>query len=393
MSKFDTIRDIDLKGKRVLMRVDFNVPLDGEKVTDDTRIRAALPTIEAVLKEGASVILMSHLGRPKGKKDPKYSLKPVAARLAEVLAKEVIMAPDCIGEETEKLAKELKPGQVLLLENVRFYAEETDNDPEFAKKLAALGDIYVNDAFGSAHRAHASTTGVAAYLPSVAGLLMEKELKELGTLLEDAEAPFVVLLGGAKVSDKIGVMENLIGKADYILVGGGMAFPFLKVHGMEIGKSLCDGDLEIPKRIEAKAAETKTKIVLPVDVVAAEEFAENAPSVVADVEAIPADKMGLDVGPKTVAKFQEIIAQAKTIFWNGPMGVFEKKPFDKGTREVAEAVAHSQARSVVGGGDSVAALTQAGLASQVTHVSTGGGASLEFVEGRQLPGVVALTKK
>lgn len=393
MSKFDTIRDIDLKGKRVLMRVDFNVPLDGEKVTDDTRIRAALPTIKAVLQEGASVILMSHLGRPKGKKDPKYSLKPVAARLAEVLGKEVIMAPDCIGEEVEKLAQDLKPGQVLLLENVRFYAEETDNDPEFAKKLAALGDIYVNDAFGSAHRAHASTTGVAAYLPSAAGLLMEKELRELGTLLEDAEAPFVVLLGGAKVSDKIGVMENLIGKADYILVGGGMAFPFLKVHGMEIGKSLCDGDLEIPKRIEAKAADTKTKIILPVDVVAAEEFAENAPSVIADVESIPADRMGLDVGPKTVAKFQEIIAQAKTIFWNGPMGVFEKKPFDKGTREVAEAVAHSQARSVVGGGDSVAALTQAGLADQVTHVSTGGGASLEFVEGRQLPGVVALAKK
>ncbi|MBQ7502688.1 phosphoglycerate kinase [bacterium] len=393
MSSFASVRDIDVKGKRVLMRVDFNVPLDGETVTDDTRIRAALPTVKAVLEKGASVILMSHLGRPKGKKDPKYSLKPAAARLGELLGIEVIMAPDCIGDEVKAMAEALKPGQVMLLENVRFYAEETDNDVEFAKKLAALGDVYVNDAFGSAHRAHASTTGVAAFLPSAAGLLMERELNELGKLLEAAEAPFVVLLGGAKVSDKIGVMENLIGKADYILVGGGMAFPFLKMHGMEIGKSLCDGDLEVPKRIEEKAAGTKTKIVLPIDVVAADEFAENAPHVDADVENIPEDKMGLDIGPKTVAKFKDIISKAKTVFWNGPMGVFEKKPFDKGTREVAQAVADSAARSVVGGGDSVAALTQAGLASKVTHVSTGGGASLEFVEGRQLPGVAALAKK
>ncbi|MCR4782892.1 MAG: phosphoglycerate kinase [bacterium] len=392
MNKFNTIRDIDVKGKRVLVRVDFNVPLDGEKVTDDTRIRAALPTIEALLKEGASVILMSHLGRPKGKKDPKYSLKPAAARLAELLGREVKMAPDCIGEEVANMAKELKAGDVLLLENVRFYAQETDNDEAFAKELASLGEVYVNDAFGSAHRAHASTTGIAKFLPAAAGLLMERELSELGKLLDNPAEPFVVLLGGAKVSDKIGVMQNLIGKADYILVGGGMAFPFLKVRGLEIGKSLCDGDLEVPKSILAKAEGTKTQILLPIDVVAAAELAENAPNENIDVENIPADKMGLDIGPKTVAKFQDIIAQAKTIFWNGPMGVFEKKPFDLGTRRVAQAVADSQARSVVGGGDSVAALTQAGLAPKITHVSTGGGASLEFVEGRQLPGVVALSK-
>lgn len=392
MSKFKTIRDIDFAGKRVVCRVDFNVPLDGAKVTDDTRIRAALPTIKSLIEKGASVILMSHLGRPKGKKDEKYSLAPAAARLSELLGQEVVMAPDCIGAEVEKLAANLKAGQVMLLENVRFYAEETANDADFAKKLADLGDIFVNDAFGSAHRAHASTTGIASYLPAAAGLLMEKELNELGKLLEDAQAPFVVLLGGAKVSDKIGVMENLIGKADYILVGGGMAFPFLKSNGHEIGKSLCDEDLSVPERIEAKANGTSTKIVLPLDVVAADEFAENANHIECDVNAIPADKMGLDIGPKTVAKFSEILAKAKTVFWNGPMGVFEKKPFDKGTRAVAQAVADSQARSVVGGGDSVAALTQAGLAAKITHVSTGGGASLEFVEGRELPGVAALCK-
>lgn len=392
MSKFNTIRDIDVKGKKVLVRVDFNVPLDGEKVTDDTRIRAALPTIKALLENGAAVILASHLGRPKGKKDPKFSLKPAAIRLSELLGQDVIMAPDCIGEEVSKMAKDLKPGQVMLLENVRFYAQETDNDEAFAKELASLADVYVNDAFGSAHRAHASTTGVAHFLPSAAGLLMEKELNELGKLLTSAESPFVVILGGAKVSDKIGVMENLIGKADAILVGGGMAYPFLKVRGMEIGRSLCDGDLSVPKAILDKAEGTKTKIVLPVDVVVVDEIAENAPHANVDVTAIPAEKMGVDIGAKTVENFKEIISKAKTIFWNGPVGVFEKKPFDFGTRQIAEAVAASGARSVVGGGDSVAALTQAGLASKITHVSTGGGASLEFVEGRQLPGVVALYK-
>ncbi len=393
MKDFKTVRDIDIKGKKVLVRVDFNVPLNGETVTDDTRIRAALPTINYLLENGAAVILMSHLGRPKGKKDPKYSLRPVALRLHELLGKPVEMAPDCIGEEVQKMAAALQPGQVLLLENVRFYPQETDNDPQFAKDLASLAEIYVNDAFGAAHRAHASTTGVAQYLPAVAGFLMEKELRELGQLLDNPQSPFVVLLGGAKVSDKIGVMQNLIGKADYLLVGGGMAFPFLKVQGLEIGKSLCDGDLSVPQGILEKAKGTKTQIVLPVDVVVAEELVEDAPHQVVDVEAIPADKMGLDIGPKTVEKFGQIIASAKTIFWNGPMGVFEKKPFDQGTRAVAQAVADSQARSVVGGGDSVAALTQAGLAAKITHVSTGGGASLEFIEGRQLPGVEALASK
>lgn len=392
MSKFNTIRDLDVKGKKILVRVDFNVPLDGETVTDDTRIRAALPTIKALLEKGAAVILASHLGRPKGKKDPKFSLKPAAVRLSELLGQKVIMAPDCIGEEVSKMAKELQPGQVMLLENVRFYAQETDNDEAFAKELASLADIYVNDAFGSAHRAHASTTGVAHFLPSAAGLLMEKELNELGKLLTSAESPFVVILGGAKVSDKIGVMENLIGKADTILVGGGMAYPFLKVRGMEIGRSLCEGDLAVPKSILDKAEGTKTKIVLPVDVIVVDEIAENAPHSNVEVSAIPADKMGVDIGAKTIENFKEIISKAKTIFWNGPVGVFEKKPFDFGTRQIAEAVAYSGARSVVGGGDSVAALTQAGLASKITHVSTGGGASLEFVEGRQLPGVVALYK-
>ena len=393
MKDFKTVRDIDIKGKKVLVRVDFNVPLNGETVTNDTRIRAALPTINYLLENGAAVILMSHLGRPKGKKDPKYSLRPVALRLHELLGKPVEMAPDCIGEEVQKMAAALQPGQVLLLENVRFYPQETDNDPQFAKDLASLAEIYVNDAFGAAHRAHASTTGVAQYLPAVAGFLMEKELRELGQLLDNPQSPFVVLLGGAKVSDKIGVMQNLIGKADYLLVGGGMAFPFLKVQGLEIGKSLCDGDLSVPQGILEKAKGTKTQIVLPVDVVVAEELVEDAPHQVVDVEAIPADKMGLDIGPKTVEKFGQIIASAKTIFWNGPMGVFEKKPFDQGTRAVAQAVADSQARSVVGGGDSVAALTQAGLAAKITHVSTGGGASLEFIEGRQLPGVEALASK
>ena len=387
---FQTIENYDFTGKRALVRVDFNVPLKDGVVGDDTRVRAALPTIKMLLDKGASIVLMSHLGRPKGERKMEFSLAPVAAHLGKLLGKEVKMAPDCVGEEVEAMAKNLKPGEILVLENVRFYAEETKNVAEFSQKLAKLGDVYVNDAFGSAHRAHSSTTGVTEYLPSLAGLLMEKELNELGKLMENPGHPFVVLLGGAKVSDKIGVMENLIGKADYILVGGGMAFPFLKSHGLEIGTSLCDEDLEVPKRIEEKAAGTSTKLMLPVDVVAATEFAENAPHDVYDVEHIPADRMGLDIGPKTVAAYKKVIADAKTIFWNGPMGVFEKKPFDKGTREIAQAVADSAARSVVGGGDSVAALNQAGLAEKITHVSTGGGASMEFVEGKQLPGVVGL---
>ena len=390
---FATVRDLEIRGRRVLVRVDFNVPLDGTRVTDDTRIRAALPTLQYLLDGGASVILMSHLGRPKGRPEAKYSLKPVADRLAEVLGRPVQMASDCVGPEVEAQARALQPGGVLLLENVRFHDEETANDPGFARQLAALGDLYVNDAFGSAHRAHASTTGVAEYLPSAAGLLMEKELAELGGLLAHPEAPFVVLLGGAKVGDKIGVLENLIGRADRILIGGGMAFPFLKARGLEIGRSLCDEDLEVPRRIEEKARGTRTQLLLPVDVVVATEFAEGAPNRPAAVEEIPADMMGLDIGPRTVELFRAELAGSRTIFWNGPMGVFEKKPFDVGTRAVAQAVADSGARSVVGGGDSVAALEQAGLADRITHVSTGGGASLEFVEGRLLPGVEALKRR
>jgi len=387
---FRTVRDLEVRDKRVLVRVDFNVPLDGERVTDDTRIRAALPTIRALLERGAAVILMSHLGRPKGQPEPRYSLKPVAAKLGGLLGVPVLLADDCVGPQVEAQAAALKPGQVLLLENVRFHAAETANDPDFARSLAALADCFVNDAFGSAHRAHASTTGVAGLLPSAAGLLMEKELSELGGLLTNPQAPFVVLLGGAKVGDKIGVLENLLGKADRILIGGGMAFPFLKARGLEIGRSLCDEDLEVPRRIEEKARGTRTELVLPVDVVVASEFAEGATNRPVAVEEIPVDMMGLDIGPRTVELFSRELAGARTVFWNGPMGVFEKKPFDVGTRSVALAVAESQARSVVGGGDSVAALEQAGLADRITHVSTGGGASLEFVEGRELPGVVAL---
>lgn len=391
--EFATLRDLDVRGKRVLVRVDFNVPLDGQRVTDDTRIRAALPTLNHLLEAGASVILMSHLGRPKGKPDPRYSLKPAADRLSELLGRPVAMAPDSVGPEVEAMARALKPGDVLLLENVRYHAEEEANDPDYAKALASLGEIYVNDAFGSAHRAHASTTGVAEYLPSAAGFLMEKELAELGGLLRNPESPFVVLLGGAKVGDKIGVLENLIGKADRVLIGGGMAFPFLKARGFEIGKSLCDEDLSVPQRIEERARGTKTQIVLPEDVVVAKALAAGVESRTVDVDAIPADEMGLDIGPRSVEKFRSEIVGAKTIFWNGPMGVFETKPFDEGTRAVAQAVAESGARSVVGGGDSVAALEQSGLTDRITHVSTGGGASLEFVEGQALPGVVALERQ
>lgn len=388
---FQTIRDYDFTGKRALVRVDFNVPLKDGVVGDDTRVKAALPTIKMLLEKGASIVLMSHLGRPKGERKMEYSLAPVAAHLGKLLGQEVKMAPDCVGDEVEAMAKALKAGEILVLENVRFYAEETKNVPEFSQKLAKLGDVYVNDAFGSAHRAHSSTTGVTEYLPSLAGLLMEKELNELGKLMDNPGHPFVVLLGGAKVSDKIGVMENLIGKADCILVGGGMAFPFLKADGYEIGTSLCaDEDIEVSKRIVEKAEGTSTKLMFPIDIVGATEFAENAPNEVYGVDDIPADRMGLDIGPKTVEAYTNVIAGAQTIFWNGPMGVFEKKPFDVGTRAIAQAVADSSARSVVGGGDSVAALNQAGLADKITHVSTGGGASMEFVEGKALPGVVGL---
>ncbi|NLM41662.1 MAG: phosphoglycerate kinase [Firmicutes bacterium] len=389
-----TVRDVDLKGKRVLMRVDFNVPMQDGVITDDKRIRAALPTIQYVLNEGGRVILMSHFGRPKGKPEDAYRLDPIAQRLSELLGQPVQKVDDCIGPEVEEAVAKLEPGAVLLLENVRFHAEETDNDPGFAKALAALGDIYVNDAFGTAHRAHASTTGVAEYLPAVSGFLMEKELQFLGQAVEDPKRPFVAILGGAKVKDKIGVIESLLNKVDTLIIGGGMAYTFLKAQGYEIGKSLLDEErLEFCRTILAKAEEKGVKLLLPVDVVVAKEYAPDAEHKVVPISGIPADWEGLDIGPETAKLFSEAVKNAGTVVWNGPMGVFEFEAFANGTRSVAQALADSSAVTVIGGGDSAAAVEQMGLADKMTHVSTGGGASLEFLEGKVLPGVAALDDK
>ncbi len=383
-----TVRDINLKGKRVLMRVDFNVPVEDKVVKDDTRIAAALPTIQYVLEQGASVILMSHFGRPKDGPDPKYSLKPVAVRLSELLGKPVKMAPDVVGEEVEAMAKALQPGDVMLLENTRFYPGETKNAPDFVDKLAVLGDVYVNDAFGSAHRAHASTVGVAERMPAVGGFLIEKEITFLGKATGDAERPYVVILGGAKVSDKILVIENMLVKADTILIGGGMANTFLKAQGMEMGDSLVEDDvLDTAKALMAKAG---GKLVLPVDAVVANAFDNDADQKIVDVAAVSPGWRILDIGPKTVELFKSKLADAKTVVWNGPMGVFEMQNFAKGTFAVAEALAALDAVTVIGGGDSASAVNQAGVADKVSHVSTGGGASLEFLEGKVLPGVAAL---
>ena len=392
MADFSTLKDLQVAGKRVLVRVDFNCPLQDGKVSDDTRIQAAMPTLRKLLQEGAAVVLMSHLGRPKGKRNPEFSLAPVADRLRQVLGQPVTLAPDCIGPETEALSAALQPGQVLLLENLRFHPEEEADDPGFAAQLAKHGQIYVNDAFGTAHRAHASTHGVAKLLPAAAGLLMEAELTHLGELLSAPQAPFVAILGGSKVSDKIAVLESLVTKANVILIGGGMAFTFLKSHGAEIGKSLCEADLDLPRRIEAKAKAAGVKLLLPVDVTVSTAIKDGSPAETVDANTSPADKMGLDIGPKTAGLYAAEIAKAKTVFWNGPMGVFEVPPFDRGTRQVAEAVANSSARSCIGGGDSAAAVTQMGLADKITHVSTGGGASMEFLEGRELPGVAVLRR-
>lgn len=385
-----SIRDLDLQGRRVFMRVDFNVPLapGGQEITSDKRIRAALPTIRHALEKGAALVLASHLGRPKGKPNPEMSLKPVAQRLSELLGKPVAMAADCIGEEVEKMLP--KPGEVLLLENLRFHAEEEKNDPEFSKKLARLGDVYVNDAFGTAHRAHASTVGIIEFLkPAAAGLLMEKELEYLEKCTANPERPCVGILGGAKVSDKIEVIENLLKFADRLLIGGAMAYTFLKSQGKPTGKSLVEEDkLELAKGLLEKAGD---RILLPCDHVVAEVLEENAPSEV--VEEIPEGKMGLDIGPKTREAYAAAIGGAKTVIWNGPMGVFEKKPFDAGTVAVAKAVAESGALSVVGGGDSEKAVKSAGVADKISHISTGGGASLEYLSGLVLPGVAALTDK
>lgn len=386
-----TVKEIDVKGKRVLVRVDFNVPMEDGKITDETRIVASLPTLEYLKEQGARVILMSHLGRPKGRPDPTLRLDPVATRLGELMGLPVRKVDDCIGEEVEEAVRALGPGEFLLLENLRFHPEEEANDPEFARALARLGDVYVNDAFGAAHRAHASTEGVAHYLPAVAGLLLARELEVLGKALESPDRPFVAILGGAKVGDKIGVIENLVSKVDVLVIGGGMAYTFLKAKGLEIGKSLLDESrIDYAKELLARAEKGEIRLVLPEDVVVADSFAPDANSQVVPVDAIPADWEGMDIGPRTREAIAQVVKSAKTILWNGPMGVFEFAAFSHGTRAVAQAVADSGAFSIVGGGDSAAAVQQAGLADKISHVSTGGGASLEFLEGKELPGVAAL---
>ncbi|MDI9413558.1 MAG: phosphoglycerate kinase [Bacillota bacterium] len=389
-----TILDLDVQGKKVLMRVDFNVPMQDGVITDDKRIRAALPSIQHLIKEGGKVILMSHFGRPKGKVVAELRLDPIAKRLGELLGQPVQKVDDCIGPDVAKVADALEPGEVLVLENVRFYAEETDNDPEFAKNLASIADLYVNDAFGTAHRAHASTEGVAQYLPAVSGFLMEKELEFLGGAVENPKRPFVAILGGAKVQDKIAVIESLLSKVDYLIIGGGMAYTFLKAQGYEIGNSLLDADrLEFCREIIEKAKSANVELALPEDIIVAKEFAADAENKVVAATEIPADWEGLDIGPKTTENFSQIVKQAGTVVWNGPMGVFEFEAFAAGTKGVAEAMANSSAITIIGGGDSAAAVEQMGLADKMTHVSTGGGASLEFLEGKTLPGVAALNDK
>ena len=391
-----TLKDVDLRGKRVLTRVDYNVPLDeNQKITDETRITATLETVRYIIGKGGKLILVAHLGRPKGRPDPKQSLAPVAKRLGELLGKPVPLAPDCVGPEVEKMVAGMKDGDVILLENLRFHKEEEDNDPGFASKLAKLGDLYVNDAFGTAHRAHASTEGVTKHIrQNVAGFLMEKELRYLGGALEKPARPFVAIMGGAKISDKIEVINNLLPKVDKLLVGGGMAYTFYKAMGLEIGKSLLEADkVELAKELIKKAGD---ELVLPVDTVVADKFANDANAKVVKRDQIPAGWEGVDIGPESAALFSATVSKAKTVIWNGPLGVFEMPNFAKGTNAVAKALAEATKRgavSVIGGGDSAAAIAQAGYTNAMSHISTGGGASLEFMEGKVLPGVAALTKK
>jgi phosphoglycerate kinase len=394
-----TIDDIQVKGKKVLVRVDFNVPLDEKKnITDDKRIVESLPTIRKILKDGGTPILMSHLGRPKGKPNPEFSLSPVAKKLGELLSAKVIMAPDCVGAATKAAIASAKPGEVVLLENLRFHAEEEANDDNFSKELASLGDVYVNDAFGSAHRAHASTEGVTKFLkPAVGGYLMQKELKYLSQAVGNPNRPYVAIIGGAKISGKIDVINNLLGKVDSLIIGGGMMFTFLKAMGKEIGKSLLEADkLELAGELLGKTKSGKTKLLLPVDCTVAEKFENTAARKDVSVDAIPKDWVGMDIGPKSIELFTKEIVKAKTVVWNGPMGVFEMENFARGTRAVADALVEATkqgASTIVGGGDSAAAIAKFGLESKVSHVSTGGGASLEFLEGKILPGVAALDNK
>lgn len=385
------VTDLDVKGKKVLVRVDFNVPIESGKVGDDTRIQAALPTIEHLLDNGAAVILCSHLGRPKGEFDPELSLKPVAEHLDTLVDVPVKFAEDCIGEVAQKAADDLEPGQILVLENTRFHAGEKKNDPEMAKELASLAELFVNDAFGTAHRAHASNVGVADFLPSAAGFLLEKEIKYLGNAIADPERPFVVILGGAKVSDKIGVIDNLIENADRILIGGGMANTFFKAQGYELAESLVEEEVLDTAKDMLDMADGK--IVLPVDVVIADDFSADAADKIMDVGDVPAGWRILDIGPRTVEAFSDIVQRASTVVWNGPMGVFEFEKFAKGTFEIAKAIAESEATGIIGGGDSTSAIKKSGLDDKITHISTGGGASLEMLEGKTLPGLAALDDK
>ncbi len=394
-----TVNDLssaDLQGKRVLVRADFNVPVDEQgKITDDTRVRAALPTIEALTSKGAKVILSSHFGRPKNGPEDKYRLTPVGERLSELLGKPVVKTDDCIGDQVKSAVDAMQPGDVLLLENVRFYKEEEKNDPAFAEKLASIADLYVNDAFGTAHRAHASTEGVTKFLkPSVAGLLIEKELQYLQNAIENPQRPLAAIVGGSKVSSKIGVIETLLDKVDKLLIGGGMVFTFYKARGLAVGKSLVEEDkLELAKTLEAKAKEKGVDLLLPTDVVVADNFAPDANTQIVSVENIPDGWMGLDIGPDSIKTFQEALSQCKSVIWNGPMGVFEMEKFAKGTEAIAHTLAELTPKgttTIIGGGDSVAAVEKVGVASQMSHISTGGGASLELLEGKELPGIAAL---
>lgn len=386
-----TIEDIDVEGKKVLVRCDFNVPLQNGVITDDKRVRESLKTIKYLISHNAKVILMSHLGRPKGEFKPEFSLKPVRDLLAKLLNQDVKLAKDVIGEDAENLVKNINNSEVILLENVRFHKEEEKNEPEFAKKLASFGDVFVNDAFGTAHRAHASTAGIADYIPAVSGYLIKKEIEVIGGALENPKRPFVAILGGAKVSDKIGVINNLIDKVDVLIVGGGMAYTFFKAQGYGVGQSICETDkLDLAKQLLEKAKSKNIKFLLPVDTIVSDEFKNDSNFKVAKVGEFPENYMGMDIGPETVRLFSEAIKEAGTVIWNGPMGVFEFENFANGTCKIAEAVAASNAISIIGGGDSAAAVEKLGFADKMTHISTGGGASLEFLEGRELPGIACL---
>lgn len=391
-----TIKDIDVKNKKILVRCDFNVPQNKEtgEITDNRRIKAALPTIQYLLENNAKVILCSHLGRPKGEVNPKYSLKPVAEELSKLLGKEVKLAKDVIGTDAKELTSNIKEGEIVLLENVRFHAEEEKNDAGFAKELASMAQIYVNDAFGTSHRAHGSTAGVADYLPAVSGFLIEKELEFLGGALENPKKPFIAILGGAKVSDKIGVIENLIEKVDTLIIGGGMAYTFFKAKGLNIGTSICEEDkIDLAKSLLEKAEDKGVKLLLPVDNKVAKEFSNEAEYIEVSSEEIPDGYMGMDIGAKTIENFKEVLKDAKTVVWNGPLGVFEFDKFAQGTNEVAKILGNLDAITIIGGGDSAAAIEKMGLADKMTHISTGGGASLEFLEGKTLPGIACLENK